>query len=142
MSKIERYTHEFVEFIPDDLEPGILYLSTSYATATHLCMCGCGFEVTSPFSPQQWCMIFDGRTASVSPSIGNWSFECQSHYWLDRGTVDWAARWSPERIAAGRAKTRRRIDVATGERPAVVEPPPSDGDKPSWFKRLWSRLRQ
>jgi hypothetical protein len=141
VSEIERYTHEFVEFIPDDLTPGVLYVSTAYATAVHLCMCGCGFEVTSPLSPQQWCMIFDGRTVSVSPSIGNWSFECQSHYWLDLGTVDWAAKWSPQRIGVGRAATRRRIEVATGERPAVVEPPPSDGDKTSWFKRLWSALR-
>jgi hypothetical protein len=33
VSKIERYTHEFVEFIPDDLEPGVLYVSTPYSTA-------------------------------------------------------------------------------------------------------------
>lgn len=112
MSKIWRYTHEFVEFIPDGLAPCVLYVSTAYATAVHLCMCGCGFEVTSPLSPQQWCMIFDGRTVSVSPSIGNWSFECQSHYWLDRGTVDWAAKWSPQQIAVGRAAPRRRIEAS------------------------------
>lgn len=85
MSKIERYTHEFVEFIPDDLEPGVLYVSTPYSTAALLCMCGCGLRSLTRSRP----------SSSVNRR------ECQSHYWLDRGTDDWAARWTRERSAAG-----------------------------------------
>jgi Family of unknown function (DUF6527) len=141
VSRIAVYAHEFVEFIPDDLEPGVLYVSTRYATAAHLCMCGCGFEVTSPLSPQQWCLIFDGQTVSLSPSIGNWSFECEALYWLERGTVDWAAKWSRERISTGRDATRRPIeDAARRTRDAdsgqVSEP------KLGWVRRIWAALRR
>ncbi|MEV7398626.1 DUF6527 family protein [Aeromicrobium sp. NPDC092404] len=141
MSKVERYTHEFVEFIPDALLPGVLYVSTTYATTAHLCMCGCGFEVNSPISPQQWCVIFDGRTVSLSPSIGNWSFECQSHYWLDRGRVDWAATWSRERIAAGRAATVRRMENAA-RAPHNPDPDQTSKSKQGWIYRLWAARRR
>jgi len=43
--------HEFVEFIPEDLEQGTLYISIRYKTGTHLCCCGCGNIVVTPFSP-------------------------------------------------------------------------------------------
>jgi hypothetical protein len=44
---------QFVEFIPDKLEDGILYVSMHYATAVHLCLCGCGKEVVEqpPLKP-------------------------------------------------------------------------------------------
>ena len=53
-------------------------------------------------------MIYDGETVSLDPSIGNWSFPCQSHYWLERGRVSWAEQWSRERIDRGRALDRAR----------------------------------
>jgi hypothetical protein len=95
--------HEFVEFIPEVLEVGIIYVSIKYATAVHKCCCGCGSEVVTPISPAGWKLIFDGETVSLDPSIGNWSFSCQSHYWIHRNRVKWAPAWSKERIAAGRA---------------------------------------
>jgi hypothetical protein len=141
VSRIEQYTHEFVEFIPDDLVPGILFVSTTYATAAHLCMCGCGYEVISPISPHQWRMLFDGQSVSLAPSIGNWSFECESHYWLDRGTVDWAPKWSREHIDAGRAATRRRLENAAHgtENPNPGQTP---GPKLGCVRRLWAALRR
>lgn len=75
-------THQFVEFIPDQLQEGILYVSLQYATAAHICCCGCGEEVITPFSPSDWQLTFDGVTITLSPSIGNWSFACRSHYWI------------------------------------------------------------
>lgn len=138
---IERYSHEFVEFIPDNLEAGVLYVSIAYATTAHLCMCGCGFEVTSPLSPQQWRMIFDGQTVSLSPSLGNWSFECASHYWLDRGAVDWAAKWSRSRIDSGRSATRLRIEMATHETRST-DPGSTTDSKPGWVRRFWAALRR
>ena len=128
MNKIERYTHKFVEFIPDVLEPGFLYVSTTYSTAAHLCMCGCGYEVASPISAEQWSFTFDGRSVSLTPSIGNWSFECESHYWLDRGRVDWASKWSRERIEAVRATTKRRIENAA-QAPSNSAHDPMPGSK-------------
>ena len=72
--------HEFVEFIPDELEQGTVYVSIRFATASHLCVCGCGNKVVTPIRPTDWTLTFDGKTISLNPSIGNWSFPCQSHY--------------------------------------------------------------
>jgi hypothetical protein len=30
------------------LVPGVIYISERYATAVHLCCCGCGYEVVTP----------------------------------------------------------------------------------------------
>ena len=96
--------HEFVEFIPDELASNTIYISTSFATVAHRCCCGCGKEVVTPLSPLDWQLTFDGETISLFPSIGNWSFPCQSHYWIDHSVVRWAEQWSEKRIAAGRAR--------------------------------------
>lgn len=95
-------TPKFLQYIPDKLEKGILYLSIEFATASHSCACGCGHEVVTPLSPTDWKLIFDGATVSLDPSIGNWSFPCQSHYWITRNKVQWAPKWSKEQINAGR----------------------------------------
>lgn len=96
----------FVEFIPDVLKESSLYVSIEYATAVHLCACGCGHKVVTPFSPTDWRLIYDGESVSLDPSIGNWSFDCQSHYWVRGGQIRWADRWSRKRIDAGRERDR------------------------------------
>ena len=96
--------HKFVEFIPDQLEDGIIYISLAYCTAIHKCVCGCNNEVVTPFSPTDWKMTFDGETISLSPSIGNWSFDCKSHYWIRRNEIIFARKWSDEKIKDGREK--------------------------------------
>lgn len=102
------YSHKFVKAFPDKLEDGVLYVSVEFGTAAHLCFCGCGSEVYTRFSPRDWSMRFDGETVSINPSIGNWSFPCQSHYILAYGRVRWADKWSRERIELGRAIDRDR----------------------------------
>ncbi len=103
MKAMSTLTHEFVELLPDSLEEGKIYISIPYATATHRCCCGCGNEVVTPLSPTDWKLIFDGQTVSLDPSIGNWSFPCQSHYWIKRNKVKWDNQWSNLKIEAGRA---------------------------------------
>jgi Family of unknown function (DUF6527) len=99
-------THEFVEFIPDDLKEGTIYVSIRFATASHKCCCGCGNKVVTPLRPTDWKLIFDGKTISLHPSIGNWSFECRSHYWIRNNRVRWSAHWSKDEIDAGRTHDR------------------------------------
>lgn len=102
------YAHEFVTAFPDQLADGVLYVSIEFGTSAHRCFCGCGQEVYTRFSPRDWAMTFDGETVSIWPSIGNWSFLCQSHYILKKGQVQWADRWSREEIEWGRAADRDR----------------------------------
>jgi hypothetical protein len=119
------YSHRFVKAFPDQLENGILYVSMEFGTAAHLCFCGCGSEVYTRFSPRDWSMTFNGDTVSLKPSIGNWSFACQSHYVLSGGRVHWADKWSRERIELGRLLDRERKERHYRAAPPV--PPRSAG---------------
>ncbi|MBP5087400.1 hypothetical protein HUS91_18075 [Pseudomonas chlororaphis] len=135
-------TPQFVEHFPEKLEPGELYLAMEFATAAHLCACGCGNKVITPFSPTDWQMSFDGETVSLSPSIGNWTFKCRSHYWVRSGRIEWAGNMSQESINAGRkrdaeAKARRHSgrpgeDVVRQPAPQIQEPT----EVPSFISRL------
>jgi len=100
--------HEFVTAIPGRLEQGVVYVSIPYATVAHLCACGCGQEVSTPLSPTDWSLIYDGETVSLSPSIGNWSLPCRSHYWIRTDQVVWAKAWTQKRIEQGRQADQRR----------------------------------
>ncbi len=102
--------HEFVEFIPDKLEDGVLYVSITYSTVLHRCCCGCGNEVVTPLSPLDWQLTFDGETISLFPSIGNWSFPCRSHYWIRENEIKWAETWSDEIISIHRQRDARVRD--------------------------------
>jgi hypothetical protein len=88
-----KLAHEFVKSVPEKLENGVLYISMEYRTAIHNCCCGCGEQVVTPFSPRLWKMAFDGKTISLYPSIGNWSFPCRSHYWITSSEVEWVPKW-------------------------------------------------
>ncbi|MEQ8908131.1 MAG: DUF6527 family protein [Vicingaceae bacterium] len=75
-----------VEFLPDDLEDNVLYVSFDYTTAVHLCMCGCKNQVVTPLDSNGWELKFKG-SVTLYPSIGNWNFKCRSHYWIRNGKV-------------------------------------------------------
>ena len=89
MNRKEALDHEFVHHIPENLVDGVLYVSVVFATALHMCCCGCGEEVVTPLGPRDWKMTFDGESISLFPSIGNRSFDCQSHYYIQGNEVVW-----------------------------------------------------
>jgi hypothetical protein len=139
-----RLTHEFVDHFPDVLAEGVLYVSLPFASVAHLCCCGCGNEVVTPLTPHDWQLAFDGETISLTPSIGNWSFGCQSHYWVTRGQVRWAPKWTPEQVASGRSRARGARSLS--ENKAVADnaaqsasptPPTGHTRVPRWLKRLF-----
>jgi len=99
---------EFVEFIPDEVEEGVLYVSTRYATATHKCPCGCGEIVVTPIRPTDWTLIWDGDSVTLEPSIGNWSLPCRSHYWIIKNRIVWSRKWGAEEIELGRLTDAKR----------------------------------
>lgn len=70
----------YVEFIPKELEEGKLYISKRFNTAIHLCLCGCKNLTVTPLIQSGWQLTEKNGKISLSPSIGNYSFECQSHY--------------------------------------------------------------
>jgi hypothetical protein len=133
--------YKFVEFIPAELEEDIIYVSMRFGTASHLCACGCGNKVVTPIQPTDWILIFDGKTVSFHPSIGNWSFPCRSHYWIRNNRVQWAGKLSQKEINLGRDYDRRSKEQYFGtinlERPLPPE------KKPGFLKKMknkfWSR---
>jgi hypothetical protein len=97
--------HKFVEKIPEFIEEGVLYISIPFQTVIHKCCCGCGNEVVTPLSPKQWRLTYDGESVTLYPSIGNWSLECRSHYFIIENEVIWAKTYSKTMI-----KRIKRID--------------------------------
>jgi hypothetical protein len=89
MTRVQVLEHEFVDFIPHDLASGRIYISIDFAIAVHACCCGCGGEVATPITPQDWSLTYDGESISLDPSIGNKQFDCRSHYWVRNGRVHW-----------------------------------------------------
>lgn len=126
-------THEFVEFMPSALEEGVVYVSIPFATAIHNCFCGCGNKVVTPLSPTDWKLIFDGETISLDPSIGNWNFDCQSHYWIRKDRISWARQWTEDEIAFGRNADQQAKERYYNLPDSEILPSP---------KTRWQRLRK
>jgi len=80
----------FVEFIPEKLNFGILYISVKFRTASHLCASGCGEKIVTPIRPNRWSIKYDGKSVSLQPSIGNFNLECKSHYFIRNNEIVWA----------------------------------------------------
>lgn len=141
MTRVEKLSPEFVRAIPQKLEAGVLYVSIDFATAAHLCCCGCGLEVVTPLSRTDWTLLYNGEAASLYPSVGNWSFPCQSHYWVDDGRVVWAGAWSRDQIERGRAFDHMAKQRRTSAPPPVA-PPSAPAVPDSGWKRIkrWLRL--
>lgn len=99
----------FVEYIPDHLEDGVLYISERFRTCSHKCCCGCDEEVVTPLSPAEWRLTKEGDSVSLWPSVGNWDYACRSHYVISRNQVKWAAAMNSRQIA--RVKQRDAADL-------------------------------
>jgi len=142
--KLHEIKHEFVDLAPGTLESGILYVSVKYKNMVHLCCCGCGHKVVTPLSPTGWAITFDGRTVSVTPSVGNWNLRCRSHYWISSNRVESAEEWSQQQIADGFARDRQAKQDYYNAPPSSKQPnqaaPRRDSSKKS--RRLAAKLRE
>ena len=97
-----------VQYMPKELKPRVLYVSEEFEIAMHLCPCGCCSKVKTPLGPTEWSVEQTKSGPSLRPSVGNWQQACQSHYWITRGEIIWAGKWTPEQIAAGRRHEEER----------------------------------
>jgi hypothetical protein len=96
------FEHRFVQFVPENVGEGVVYVSIEYTTAVHKCACGCGNQAVTPLSPTRWELTYDGEAISLFPSVGNWSFPCRSHYWIQRNSVIRSRRWTDDEIRYAR----------------------------------------
>jgi hypothetical protein len=139
--KQEIFKHQFVEFIPEDLQEGMLYISMRFATVSHLCACGCEMKVVTPLKPTDWKLTFDGKSITLYPSIGNWSFLCGSHYWIRNNRVQWAEDWPQPRIDAARTYDRhvKQNPYSGITESGTVRGPeqPKAEQKSNWWRKWW-----
>lgn len=110
----------FVKGVPRELEKGILYVSMEYGTVVHSCCCGCGNEVVTPLTPNDWTLTFNGEHVSLWPSVGNWNLPCKSHYVIKGNRAIDAGPWSKSRIHASiqHEQERKREYYKTGSHSA------------------------
>lgn len=144
-----RVTHinpVFVEFIPEQLEEGKLYISEEYKTAIHKCCCGCGEEVVTPFSPADWRLEKGTKGISLYPSIGNWNYRCQSHYFIRENSILWAAQMSPKQIQRVQQRDIRDKQRYIAHLNASAEVNRNSADHaPSLLgliKRIWEKAKE
>lgn len=126
----------FVTAVPERLEERTLYVSMDYATVVHRCACGCGLEVVTPLSPTDWKLTYDGVAVSLHPSIGNWSFPCRSHYWIDKGDVRWAGDWSKDQVDTGRTHDRHTKERYFNESSTSLPGHGADASAAAWGSGL------
>jgi hypothetical protein len=139
MNRINRLTPEFVDFIPEQPAPGVLYISKRYATALHLCCCGCGQEVVTPLNPAKWQLRENNGAVTLTPSIGSWSLPCQSHYLIIDSQARWAKSMAPEKIAAVKARDLRDA-TALATAPTIQSVTPRSRLSTIWAKiAAWLR---
>jgi hypothetical protein len=82
-------TPVFVEFIPDVLEEGKVYISEEYQCSVHNCLCGCGERTVLPLINGGWQLIkHDDGKVSFTPSVGNFQMPCKSHYIITKNKAN------------------------------------------------------
>jgi len=98
-----------MHYMPQELKPGVLYVSEEFGAAAHLCPCGCGAKIRTPLGPTDWTLEETDSGPTLWPSVGNWQQTCQSHYWIYEGEVIWSIEFTPGEIASGcRSEAERR----------------------------------
>jgi Family of unknown function (DUF6527) len=139
---------EFVDSAPGILSDGVVYISDRFRTALHNCCCGCGRKVVTPLSPAGWSYSHRAGAVTLKPSIGNWSFPCQSHYLIIRNEVIWARPMSAIQIARVKAKDARDQEayIARCNENKSLPLISSKGDvqipKSSLTSKLWAFVRR
>lgn len=101
-SRIVQIEPRRVEFIPGELEEGVLYISERFHTAAHRCCCGCGAKIVTPLKPFAWTLTEAASGVTLRPSVGSWNLACKSHYWITKNAVEWDEVFSEAEIESVR----------------------------------------
>lgn len=125
MARVDILKPVYVQYIPpaDSIKAGELYISLEFQTTVHKCCCGCGLEVVTPLNHAQWKISNRNGKVSIYPSIGNWSYPCQSHYFIRDNRVVWAEAFSEAAIKRVQASDKQALDRYIANQNAVSQRP-------------------
>ncbi|MCT8088714.1 hypothetical protein H0920_01220 [Acinetobacter sp. C_4_1] len=136
---VKKITPVYVEFIPEIIEEGKLYVSETYQTAIHKCCCGCGEEVVTPLSPVDWQLKKNMDTISLRPSIGNWNYSCKSHYFITNNQVIWANRFTQKQIANIQKKDKLdKQNYIDSKNKQIINSLLNDDN---WLSKIWKSIK-
>jgi hypothetical protein len=97
MSRINEIKPCFIEYIPESIEEGVLYISEEFNVSIHLCACGCKEKTVMPIDhvingvDHGWQMVNENNLISFTPSIGNFNPPpYHAHYFITRNKIIWA----------------------------------------------------
>ena len=122
-----RYRYLEVPKTPQVLEEDVVYVNRDFEIATLLCACGCRHKITL-LIPDGHTVLDDGGFATIRPSVGVWDSVCKSHYFVNRGKVDWCESWSDAKIKRAMMLQRDRHAAASTDSP--------------WYRRLWRKFEE
>jgi hypothetical protein len=95
-TKEKFYKYKYVEDVPDELKPDILYIISNdnfYWQVAMLCPCGCKknlhLNLIKGNHPKWRFEIDKKKRISLHPSI-NRTVGCKSHFWVRKGKIIWA----------------------------------------------------
>lgn len=97
MPDAEAYQVIESERLPAVTEPYKFYYSPRFQMAALSCPCGCGHRVMLNLLDQHSCEFVNGLP-TVYPSILAADAPCRSHFWIRKGEVVWAEKWSKARV--------------------------------------------
>ena len=96
MNRLNEIIPIYVEFMPEILEEGKLYISKRFELAIHLCACGCGIKSVTPIGiyagKSEWVLTENNGLVSLTPSIGDWIGEnpYHAHYFITNNKIVWS----------------------------------------------------
>ena len=93
MKKLTEIKPEYVDFMPEEKEHGVLYISDKFSLAIHLCACGCEGQSVTPIGGKNygWRLEDNSGKITMNPSIGNFSGEkpYHAHYYIRKNKIVW-----------------------------------------------------
>ena len=131
--RISSITPQFVDRIPKAMDDRVLYISEKFSTSAHNCCCGCGGKIVLPLKAGRWTLRTRKGKISLSPSVGNWSLACQSHYWIEDNAIRWSTKFTTSEIATNRAHDKIVLEAAHQVRRAAQER--------TFWQRLLARIK-
>jgi hypothetical protein len=98
------------ERLPAHVKPFEFHYSRRFEMAAVACPCGCGHRIMLNLLDQHRLRLERGLP-TVSPSILVSDAPCLSHFFITRGKVDWADKWSKKTVdRVMQSQIRRHVE--------------------------------
>jgi hypothetical protein len=105
------------EKLPAQVGPYEFHYSRRFEMAAVACACGCGHRIMLNLLDQHKVKI-EGGLPTVSPSILVSDAPCLSHFFITRGKVDWAEKWSKKTVdKVMQSQIRRHVERDNKRKP-------------------------